>query len=135
MSAHCHRAPTGTPLRPMRSTFPAARLDEELAMGMTSTRTGAAAASVLASTQVTCILPAKDMARARRSNEEALGLVPLGAKPDGKFVYHCGGTELALLPKPEVTKADVISQQHQPRVQRLAGGVVQLATGFDQRLV
>jgi hypothetical protein len=75
-------------------------------MGTTSKQVGAAAASVLASTQVTCLLPVKDMARARRFYEEALGLVPLDAKPDGKFVYHCGGTELALFPKPEGTKAE-----------------------------
>ena len=67
---------------------------------------GTTAASVLASTQVICRLPVKDMARARRFYEEALGLVPLGAKPDGKFIYHCGGTELALFPKPEGTKAE-----------------------------
>ncbi len=75
-------------------------------MGMSSRQTGAGAASVLASTQVTCMLPVKDMARARRFYEEALGLLPLGVKPDGKFVYHCGGTELALFPKPEGTKAE-----------------------------
>jgi catechol 2,3-dioxygenase-like lactoylglutathione lyase family enzyme len=48
----------------------------------------------------------KDLARARRFYEDALGLEPLGAKPDGKFVYRCGGTELALFPKPEGTKAE-----------------------------
>jgi len=72
-------------------------------MGATNRRVGAAAAGVLASTQVTCMLPVKDMARARRFYEAALSLVPLGAKPDGKFNYHCGGTELALFPKPEGT--------------------------------
>jgi len=60
----------------------------------------------LASSHVTCMLPVKDLARARRFYEEALGLEPLGAKPDGKFMYQCGGTELALFPKPEGTKAD-----------------------------
>ena len=60
----------------------------------------------LASSRVTCMLPVKDLARARRFYEEALGLEPLGAKPDGKFIYQCGGTELALFPKPEGTKAD-----------------------------
>ena len=57
------------------------------------------------STQVTCMLPAKDMQRARRFYEGGLGLETLGAKPDGKFVYRCGGTEIALFPKPEGTKA------------------------------
>jgi len=56
-------------------------------------------------TQVTCMLPVKDMVRARRFYESALGLDALGAKPDGKFVYRCGGTEIALFPKPEGTKA------------------------------
>ena len=51
------------------------------------------------------MLPVKDLDRARRFYEGALGLDPLGAKPDGKFVYRCGGTEIALFPKPEGTKA------------------------------
>jgi catechol 2,3-dioxygenase-like lactoylglutathione lyase family enzyme len=55
--------------------------------------------------RVTCILPVKDMARARRFYEEALGLVPDGERPDGKFVYRCGGTDLALFPRPEGTLA------------------------------
>ena len=57
-------------------------------------------------TQVTCMLPVKDMARARRFYDAALGLQAVGGKPDGKFVYRCGGTELALFPKPEGTKAE-----------------------------
>ena len=57
------------------------------------------------STRATCILPAKDMARARRFYEEALGLEAVGAKPDGKFVYRCGGTEIALFPREEGTRA------------------------------
>jgi catechol 2,3-dioxygenase-like lactoylglutathione lyase family enzyme len=62
--------------------------------------------SVLAATQVTCMLPVKDLARARRFYEDGLRLPPLGARPDGKFVYRCGGTEIALFPKPEGTKAE-----------------------------
>lgn len=62
--------------------------------------------SALADTQVTCMLPVKDLARARRFYEAGLRLEPLGAKPDGKFVYRVGGTELALFPKPEGTKAE-----------------------------
>ncbi|HEU0202544.1 MAG TPA: VOC family protein [Burkholderiaceae bacterium] len=62
--------------------------------------------STLSSTQVTCMLPVKDLARARRFYEEQLGLEPQGARPDGKFVYRCGGTEIALFPKPEGTKAE-----------------------------
>jgi catechol 2,3-dioxygenase-like lactoylglutathione lyase family enzyme len=56
--------------------------------------------------QVTVMLPVKDMARARRFYEDSLGLAPEGLKPDGKFVYRCGGTELALFPRPDGTKAD-----------------------------
>jgi catechol 2,3-dioxygenase-like lactoylglutathione lyase family enzyme len=61
---------------------------------------------MLAKTQVTCMLPVKDLARARRFYEQGLQLEPLGAKPDGKFIYRCGGTEIALFPKPEGTKAE-----------------------------
>jgi catechol 2,3-dioxygenase-like lactoylglutathione lyase family enzyme len=62
--------------------------------------------SALSSTQVTCMLPVKDLARARRFYEGALQLSPLGSRPDGKFVYQCGGTEVALFPKPEGTRAE-----------------------------
>jgi catechol 2,3-dioxygenase-like lactoylglutathione lyase family enzyme len=58
------------------------------------------------SAQVTCMLPVKDLSRARRFYEEGLRLRPLGARPDGKFVYRAGGTEIALFPKPEGTKAE-----------------------------
>jgi catechol 2,3-dioxygenase-like lactoylglutathione lyase family enzyme len=51
------------------------------------------------------MLPVKDMDRARRFYEASVGLTPIGGKPDGKFVYRCGGTEIALFPKPEGTKA------------------------------
>ena len=60
----------------------------------------------LSASSVTCMLPVKDLDRARRFYEDALGLEPLGAKPDGKFIYRCGGAELALFPKPEGTKAE-----------------------------
>ena len=62
--------------------------------------------STFPSQNTTCMLPVKDMARARRFYEEALGMEVLGGKPDGKFVYRCGGTEIALFPKPEGTKAE-----------------------------
>ena len=61
--------------------------------------------TALTRSQVTCMLPVKDLARARRFYEQQLGLEPQGAKPDGKFIYRCGGTEVALFPKPEGTKA------------------------------
>lgn len=57
------------------------------------------------STEVTCMLPVKDMDRARRFYD-AMGLQAEGGKPDGKFVYRCGGTEIALFPKAEGTKAE-----------------------------
>ena len=72
----------------------------------TTSAPAVSAASPIAATQVTCMLPVKDLDRARRFYEQQLGLVPVGLKPDGKFVYHCGGTELALFPKPEGTKAE-----------------------------
>lgn len=56
--------------------------------------------------QVTCMLPVKDLARARQFYEQGLGLEAGLTKPDGKFVYRCGGTELALFPRPEGTKAE-----------------------------
>lgn len=60
----------------------------------------------LAESQVTCMLPVKDLQRARQFYENQLGLTPQGLKPDGKFVYRLGGTELALFPRPEGTKAE-----------------------------
>jgi catechol 2,3-dioxygenase-like lactoylglutathione lyase family enzyme len=61
---------------------------------------------LVSGTRVTCMLPVKDMARARRFYEQGLGLTPGGLKPDGKFVYLLGGTEIALFPKPEGTRAE-----------------------------
>jgi catechol 2,3-dioxygenase-like lactoylglutathione lyase family enzyme len=62
--------------------------------------------SPITSSQVTCMLPVKDLERARLFYEDVLGLVAIGAKPDGKFIYRCGGTELALFPRPDGTKAE-----------------------------
>ena len=56
--------------------------------------------------QVTAMLPVKDMERARRFYEQQLNLKAGAFKPDGKFVYHCGGTEIALFPRPGGTKAE-----------------------------
>lgn len=61
--------------------------------------------STFPSQHATCILPVKDMTRARAFYGDRLGLEAVGGKPDGKFVYRCGGTEIALFPKPEGTKA------------------------------
>ena len=56
--------------------------------------------------QVTCLLPVKDLSRARRFYEDKLRMQPMGLKADGKFVYRCGGAEIALFPKAEGTKAE-----------------------------
>jgi catechol 2,3-dioxygenase-like lactoylglutathione lyase family enzyme len=62
-------------------------------------------AAIFPSTEATCLLPVKDLARAREFYERRLGMEPVGLKPDGKFVYRCGGTAVALFPKPEGTQA------------------------------
>ena len=56
--------------------------------------------------QVTVMLPVRDVARARDFYERALALRTGEERPDGKIVYHCGGTEIALFPKPDGTKAE-----------------------------
>lgn len=56
--------------------------------------------------QVTVMLPVRDIARARDFYERAQALPRGEERIDGKVVYHCGGTELALFPKPEGTKAE-----------------------------
>ncbi|MCY1524070.1 hypothetical protein D9M68_589900 [compost metagenome] len=56
---------------------------------------------------VTTMLPVIDLVRARDFYESKLGLTPAGLKPDGKFIYECGGGALlALFPRPGGTKAD-----------------------------
>jgi catechol 2,3-dioxygenase-like lactoylglutathione lyase family enzyme len=57
-------------------------------------------------TSITTMLPVIDMTRAREFYEGRLGLQPGESKPDGKFLYHVGGTMLALFPKPEGTRAE-----------------------------
>jgi predicted enzyme related to lactoylglutathione lyase len=62
---------------------------------------------MLTKAPVTTILPVIDMKRARNFYERQLGLTPVGMKPDGKFVYACGGgAVIALFPKEGGTKAD-----------------------------
>lgn len=56
--------------------------------------------------QVTVMLPVRDLARARDFYERALALTGGTVKPDGKVVYHCGGTEIALFPRADGTKAE-----------------------------
>jgi catechol 2,3-dioxygenase-like lactoylglutathione lyase family enzyme len=70
-----------------------------------TTARGSETPGPLAASSVSCILPVKDMARARRFYEQSLGLVAAGAKVDGKFVYRLGATEIALFPRPEGTLA------------------------------
>lgn len=61
---------------------------------------------MLGTAPLTTMLPVIDMTRARDFYENKLGLQPNGLKPDGKFVYRCGGAILALFPKEAGTKAD-----------------------------
>jgi len=62
---------------------------------------------MLTTAPMTTILPVMDMSRARDFYENKLGMKPAGLKPDGKFVYDCGGgAVLALFPKEGGTKAD-----------------------------
>lgn len=85
---------------------------------------------MLMETQVTCMLPVKDLARARRFYEEKLRLKAVGPKPDGKFVYRVGGTEIALFPKPEGTKAEHTALSF--RVDDIAGEIRELKSrGVD----
>lgn len=60
----------------------------------------------LNASQVTVMLPVRDLSRARQFYERALALPAGEERPDGKVVYHCGNTEIALFPKPEGTKAE-----------------------------
>jgi len=87
---------------------------------------------MLQGNQVTAMLPVKDMERARRFYEKSLGLAPLGLKPDGKFVYRCGGTEIALFPRPGGTKAEHTALSFQVKnigaaIRELEGRGVQFA--------
>ena len=62
---------------------------------------------MLTQSPMTTILPVIDMQRARKFYESQLGLKAMGSKPDGKFVYACGGGgTLALFPREGGTKAD-----------------------------
>ena len=62
---------------------------------------------MLTKAPVTTMLPVKDLERAREFYEKKLGLKPIGARQDGKFLFAGGdGGTLALFPKPEGTKAE-----------------------------
>jgi catechol 2,3-dioxygenase-like lactoylglutathione lyase family enzyme len=58
------------------------------------------------SNRVTVMLPVMDLARARAFYEGRLALAPVGLKPDGKFVYLCGETEIALFLRHGGTRAE-----------------------------
>lgn len=60
----------------------------------------------LNASQVTVMLPVRDLARARAFYERALALPAGEERLDGKVVYRCGGTEIALFPRPDGTKAE-----------------------------
>ncbi len=79
---------------------------------------------MLANASVTTMLPVIDMARARDFYERSLGLTPSGFQPDGKFLYHVGGSTLALFPKPDGTKAEHTAISFQ--VPDIAASIVEL---------
>jgi predicted enzyme related to lactoylglutathione lyase len=79
---------------------------------------------MLANASVTTMLPVIDMVRARAFYERCLGLTPSGFRPDGKFLYHVGGSTLALFPKPEGTKAEHTAISFQ--VPDIAASIVEL---------
>jgi len=59
----------------------------------------------LSASQVTVMLPVRDLARARTFYERSLALPAGEERADGKVVYRCGATEIALFLKPEGTQA------------------------------
>jgi predicted enzyme related to lactoylglutathione lyase len=61
---------------------------------------------MLQSCRVTTILPVVDAERARDFYGRVLGLTDRGQSGDGKYLFEAGGNLIALLPKPEPTKAD-----------------------------
>ncbi len=72
-----------------------------------TTRSGqAAGAAGLDGARVTAILAVSDLERARQFYQERLGLAAVGEQPDGKFLFRCGGTDIALMPKPQGARAE-----------------------------
>lgn len=61
---------------------------------------------MLSSCQMTTILPVVDAERAHDFYSRVLGLKDLGKTGDGKYLFAASGSLIALLPKPEPTKAD-----------------------------
>jgi catechol 2,3-dioxygenase-like lactoylglutathione lyase family enzyme len=61
----------------------------------------------LSQSRVTTNLPVKDMDRARSFYEGKLGFSDPDSRPgDGSLVYHLQGTDIALMPREEGTKAE-----------------------------
>jgi len=87
----------------------------------------------LQATEVTCMLPVKDLERARRFYEAGLGLTPRGLRPDGKFVYRIGDTTLALFPKPEGTRAEHTAISFRvPNIEAAVQGLAARGVVFDE---
>ena len=83
---------------------------------------------MLADAPVTTILPIVDMARARAFYEGKLGLRAQGFRPDGKFVYACGGgATVALFPKPGGTRAEHTALSFQVKDIHAAVGALERA--------
>ena len=61
---------------------------------------------MLSTSPVTTILPVVDAERARMFYGDVLGLTYAGRSGDGKHLFSIGSGTLALLPKPEGTKAE-----------------------------
>lgn len=61
---------------------------------------------MLGTSPVTTILPVVDAERARMFYGDVLGLTYVGLSGDGKHLFSIGSGTLALLPKPEGTKAE-----------------------------
>ena len=61
---------------------------------------------MLATSPVTTILPVVDAERARDFYDRVLGLRYAGVSGDGKHLFAISSGTLALLPKPEPTKAE-----------------------------
>lgn len=61
---------------------------------------------MLTNTEITSILPVKDIERARDFYQTKLELVPDGYHADGSFVFKCGNAKISLIHKSEGTKAE-----------------------------
>lgn len=80
----------------------------------------------LSGCQITVMLPVKDVDRARGFYENQLALPPGMEKSDGKVVYRCGGTEIALFPREGGTKAEHTAVSF--RVENIGAAVAALET-------